>query len=147
MSALTKAIRLLILPFRIAWTGVLFAYVIVGSAICLLVGAFVAYWVALTLSYIFLPEAWTEAMWMWGSSLYAEHQWFKVATIAAFTLLILPILAVWPGRDPLEEAIHDKKMNELNNNMIAAREQDRALSERRSAQELSRLQAHKSLFG
>lgn len=124
MSVLRKAIRLLTVPFRIAWTGVLIAYVIVGSAICLLVGAVVAYWVALALAYIFLPEALAEVMWVWGSSLYAEHQWIKVTTIVAFTLLLLPILAAWPGRNPLEEVIHEKKMNELNNNMIATRPQE-----------------------
>lgn len=132
MSALRKAIRLLTVPFRIVWTGVLIAYVIVGSAICLLVGAVVAYWVALAFAYIFLPEAWAETMWVWGSSLYAEHQWIKITTIVAFTLLLLPILAAWPGRDPLEEVIHEKKMNELNNNMIATRQQEpRGSAERR----------------
>lgn len=123
MSALMKAIRLVILPFQIAWTGVLFAYVIIGSAVCLLVGSFVAYWAVLTISYIFLPKEWTEAIWMWGSSLYAEHLWIKVGTIAAFTLLLLPILATWPGRDPREEAVHEKKLQELNDNLIAARQQ------------------------
>jgi hypothetical protein len=122
MSALMKAIRFLILPFRIAWTGFLIAYVIIGTAVFLLVGSFVAYWVVLTLSYIFLPEAWTEAMWVWGSSLYAEHLWIKVGTITAFTLLLLPIFAALPGRDPLEEALHEKKMQELNDNLIAARQ-------------------------
>jgi hypothetical protein len=133
MSALKKAIWLLAVPFRVAWTVFLIAYVLVGSAVCLMVGAFVAYWVALTFSYIFLPEAWTEAMWVWGASLYAEHHWIKVATIAAFTLLLFPILAAWPGRDPLEEVLHEKKMNELNNNMIAARQQERAQAERQAA--------------
>jgi hypothetical protein len=131
MSALMKAIRVLILPIRIAWTGIQFAYVIISSAVCLLVASFVVYWAVLTISYILLPEEWTEAMWIWGSSLYAEHHWIKVGTIAAFTLLVLPILAVWPGKDPLEEAIHEKKTAELNDNLIAARQGKRATAPRR----------------
>lgn len=147
MSALERAIWMVKLPFRAAWGALLIANFLVFGPLFLLVGAFVAYWVALTFSFIFLPEAWTEAMWAWASGLYAEHMWFKIATIAAFTLLVMPILGFWPGRDPLEEAANDKKMRDINDAMIAAQQQERALAERRAAQELGRIQAHKSLFG
>ncbi|MBP2236583.1 hypothetical protein J2Z31_003097 [Sinorhizobium kostiense] len=91
----------------------------------LLLGGFVAYWLALTFSYLFLPEAWTESLWLWASGFYAEHTWFKVVTITAFVLLLFPLLGYWPGRDPLEEAAHERKMIELNKDLIAVRKRER----------------------
>ncbi|MFC0808934.1 hypothetical protein ACFHWW_26425 [Ensifer sp. P24N7] len=125
MSAYSKAIRVVALPFRAAWTGILIANFLVIAAAALLVGSFVAYWLELAFSYLFLPEVWTEALWSWASGLYAEHTWFKVGTIAAFALLLFPVLGYWPGRDPLEEATHERKMVELNKNLVAVQQQER----------------------
>ncbi|OHV80286.1 hypothetical protein [Ensifer sp. LCM 4579] len=125
MSAFSKAITVVTLPLRAAWTAFLIVNFLVVAAAILLVGAFVVYWLALAFSYLFLPEVWTEAIWSWASGLYTEHTWFKVATIAAFVLLLLPVLGYWPGRDPLEEAAHERKMVELNKNLIAVQQQER----------------------
>ncbi|PJR12807.1 hypothetical protein [Sinorhizobium meliloti] len=126
MSAFSKAITVVTLPFRAAWTGFLIVNFLIVAAATLLVGAFVAYWLSLAIAYVILPEVWTEALWSWASGMYAEHTWFKAVTIAAFVLLLLPVLGYWPGRDPLEEAAHEKKIVELNKNLVAVQQQERS---------------------
>ncbi len=118
MSALQRAIWMVKLPFRVAWGALLIANFLVFAPLFLLVSAFVAYWVALTFSFIFLPEAWTEAMWTWASGLYAEHMWFKAATIAAFTFLCLPLL-FWPGETEEDRKKREEEFRRANEDLIA----------------------------
>ena len=124
MSEDRKALRLLALPFRAAWLVVLVANFLVLSAACLLVTAFLAYALALMVSYAFLPAEWTQALWQWAADLYAQSSWFKAATIAFFVLLILPILRFWPGRDPQADAVREREATRLNDDLIAARQQE-----------------------
>ncbi|MER9580905.1 hypothetical protein [Mesorhizobium sp. M0276] len=123
MSALKKAIRLLILPFRIAWMSVKVVGFLISSVLCLWLGAFVAYWVALTFSYTFLPDAWTEAMWAWASGLYDRHLWFRVATIAPFALLVgLPFAFLKDGRTPQERRREEEERHRQLNDDLAAQQ-------------------------
>ncbi|RWF05865.1 MAG: hypothetical protein EOS81_03080 [Mesorhizobium sp.] len=144
MSALERAIWLAKLPFRVLWGALLIVNFLAFAPLFLLVIAFVTYWIALSLSYLFLPEAWADGMWAWASELYAEHLWFKAATITAFTLLCLPLL-FWPSESEEDRKKREEKDRRATDDLIAAREQERA-TERRASQELSRLQACKTLF-
>jgi len=126
MSAVEKAIWLVKLPFRVAWTALLILNFLIVAPVVLAVGAFVIYWVALTISYILLPEAWTAAMWAWGSGLYADHMWVKVATIGAFTVLVSPIfLLAKDGRTDEEIRKEDEERLRLANDALIAQRNQR----------------------
>ncbi|MBY5766636.1 hypothetical protein HFO06_26640 [Rhizobium leguminosarum] len=124
MSAARKALRVVVLPFRAAWFLMLIANFLAVSGVCLLVGAFVAYGIALAFSYAFLPAEWTQALWRWAADLYAQSSWFKAAALAFFTLLFLPILRFWPARDPVGDAAREREITRLNDDLIAARRQE-----------------------
>lgn len=124
MPAQRKALRLLTFPFRAAWVLILIANFLVLSAVCVLFAAFIAYALALTISYVFLPTEWTQALWQWGADLYAQSSWFKAATITFFVLLLLPILRFWPMRDPQADAAREREAMRLNEDLIAARQQE-----------------------
>lgn len=124
MSAQQKAIRAVTFPFRAAWFLILIANFLVVSAACVLFAAFIAYALALTISYLFLPMEWTRAVWQWAADLYAQSNWFKAATITFFVILLLPILKLWPGRDPNADAPREREATRLNDDLIAARQQE-----------------------
>lgn len=126
-----KALTVFTLPFRAVWLLIRIACFSLVSAACILVAAFVGYWVVLTFSYAFLPLETTENLWQWASDLYERSAWFKAATITAFLLLILPILRFWPVRDPLTEALRERDIMRINEGVIAARRQDEALAKLR----------------
>ncbi|MET3595100.1 hypothetical protein ABID26_004512 [Mesorhizobium shonense] len=148
MPTLNEAIRLLILPFRIAWISLKVAWALIGCVLCLWLGAFLAYWIGLTLAYMFLPEAWTQAMWAWSSGFYHDHLWFRVATIAPFTFLVaLPFAYLKDERTPEQRTKEMEQRRKQNDDLIAARQQEQLREEQQAAQELSRLQAQNSLFG
>lgn len=124
MSAYQKAIRAVTFPFRAVWFLILIANFLVASAVCALLAAFIAYGLALTVSYLFLPTEWTRTLWQSAADLYAQFHWFKAATITFFALLLLPILKLWPGRDPQEDAGREREATRLNDDLIAARQQE-----------------------
>lgn len=124
MSAHQKAIRAV-------WFLILIANFLVVSAACLLFVAFIAYGLALTVSYLFLPTEWTQALWQGTADLYAQSNWFKAATITFFVLLLLPILKLWPGRDPEADAAREREATRLNDDLIVARQQDQLRAELR----------------
>lgn len=117
-----KALRVLALPFRVAWLLILIPSSLPVAAACVLVAALVGYAIVLTFSYAFLPAETTEFLWQWAADLYAGSAWFKAATIAAFVLVILPILRLWPAKDPVADAAHEREMTRLNDDLIAARQ-------------------------
>lgn len=123
MSALRKAIWLVMVPFRLVWMSVKAVGFLISGVLCLWLGAFVAYWVALTFSYIFLPDAWTEAMWAWASGLYDKHLWFRVATIAPFAFLVgLPFAFVKDDQTPEERRRQEEERHrQLNDDLAAQR--------------------------
>ncbi|NTA14028.1 hypothetical protein G6M05_26920 [Agrobacterium tumefaciens] len=131
MAMYWKAITVFTLPFRAVWLLIQIACFLLVSAACILVAAFVGYWVVLTFSYAFLPLEATENIWQWALDLYERSAWFKAATITAFLLLILPILRFWPVRDPLTEALRERDIIRINEGVIAARRQDEALAKLR----------------
>ncbi|KNY31263.1 hypothetical protein FLX27_23270 [Agrobacterium tumefaciens] len=131
MAMYRKALTVFTLPFRAVWLLIQIACFLLVSAACILVAAFVGYWVVLTLSYAFLPLETTENIWQWASDLYEQSVWFKAATIVAYLLLILPILRFWPGEDSIVEAARKREMMRLNEGVIAARRQDEALAKLR----------------
>jgi len=124
MSAHQKAIRVVTFPFRAVWFLILIANFLVVSAACVLCAAFFAYGLALTIAYLFFPTEWTQVLWQWAVDLYAQSNWFKAATITFFVLLLLPILKLWPGRDPEADAAREREATRLNDDLIAARQQD-----------------------
>ncbi|MGV1794340.1 MULTISPECIES: hypothetical protein [unclassified Rhizobium] len=123
MSAHRKAIRVVTFPFRAMWFLVLVANLLVVTAACVVIAAFLAYGLALTLSYLLLPTEWTRALWQWAADLYEQSHWFKGATITFFVLLFLPILKFWPGSDPKADAAREREANRLNDDLVAARQQ------------------------
>lgn len=125
MSVYRNAIKAAMLPFRAAWFLLLVANFLVLSAVCLVFAAFAGYWLALAFSYAFLPVEWTQALWAWGAHLYTHYIWIKVATISVFLLLVLPILK-WPARDPDVDATRERKIARLNDDLIAARQQEQS---------------------
>lgn len=124
MSALRQSLKVVAFPLRAAWFLVLSANIIIVSAVGLFLGSFVAYGVALVFSYAFLPAEWTQALWQWAADLYARSPWFKAATITFFALVLLPILRFWPARDPVADAPREREMTRLNEDLIAARQQE-----------------------
>ncbi|MBX4870168.1 hypothetical protein HJA85_24840 [Rhizobium bangladeshense] len=123
MSAHRKAVRIVTFPFRAMWFLVLVANFLVVMTVCVVITAFLAYGLALTLSYILLPTVWTRALWQWGADLYAHSHWFKGATITFFVLLFLSILKFWPGSDPKADAAREREAERLNDDLVAARQQ------------------------
>lgn len=124
MSAARKALRVVVFPFRVAWFLILIANFLALSAVILFFASFVAYGIALAISYTFLPAEWTQALWQWAADLYAQSSWFKAAIIAFFTLLFLPILRFWPARDSVADAAREREITQLNDDLIAARQQE-----------------------
>ncbi|MBY3053731.1 hypothetical protein [Rhizobium laguerreae] len=124
MSAARKALRVVVFPFRAAWFLMLIANFLAVSGVCLLVAAFVAYGIALAFSYAFLPAEWTQALWRWAADLYAQSSWFRAAALAFFTLLLLPILRFWPARDSVADTAREREITQLNDDLIAARQQE-----------------------
>ncbi len=123
MSVQRTAIRIVIFPLRALWFLILSANFLVVSAACVLIAAFVAYALALTISYFFFPVEWTQALWQWAADLYGQSHWFKAATIVFFVLLFLPILKLWPGRDPKADAAREREARRINDDLIAAHQQ------------------------
>ena len=121
MAAFRTAFKILQFPFRAIWVLTQIAFLLVVAPICLMVGCFVAFWVGMAFSYVFLPADWTLTLWQSASDLYARSALFKAATIASFTLLCLPILAVWPGKPPETTT---RELQEEANMAIAARQQE-----------------------
>jgi hypothetical protein len=75
------------------------------------------------ISYFFFPVEWTRTLWQWAADLYAHSGWFKATTITFFVLLLLPVLKLWPGRDPNADAAREREATRLNDDLIAARQQ------------------------
>ncbi|WP_105375029.1 hypothetical protein [Neorhizobium huautlense] len=121
MSAQQKAIRIVTAAFRAVWFLILIANFLVVSAACVLITAFVAYALALTISYLLFSPEWTRALWQWALDLYAQFHWFKGATITFFMLLLLPILKLWPGSDLKADAARECEAMRINDDLIAAR--------------------------
>ncbi|MCR6727702.1 hypothetical protein [Agrobacterium fabrum] len=121
-----RALVAFTLPFRAVWLMFQIVCFLLVSAACILVAAFVGYWIVLTFSYALLPLEMTDNLWQWAADLYARSAWFKAATITSFLLLVLPILRFWPGRDPISEATRERAMMRLNEGLIAARQQEEA---------------------
>ncbi|WP_245510456.1 hypothetical protein [Rhizobium leguminosarum] len=124
MLAARKALRVIVLPFRAACFLMLIANFLVLSAVSLFFASFVAYGVALAISYAFLPTEWTQALWQWAADFYAQSSWFKAAIIAFFTLLFSAILRFWPARDPVADAAREREIARLNDDLIAAQRQE-----------------------
>lgn len=122
MWAYRNAVRIVTFPFRAAWILVLIANFLLVSAVRAVFAAFIAYALALTISYAFLPAAWTQALWQWAADLYGQSSWFRATTITFFLLLLLPILKFWPGKDPQADAAREREAR-LNDDLIAARQQ------------------------
>ncbi|WP_139679225.1 hypothetical protein [Aliirhizobium smilacinae] len=100
MAALLTALAILTFPIRVIWFLALAACLVVVAPVFLMLACFVGFWIVLAISYVFLPSDWTLTLWQSASDLYDQSAWFKAATITSWTLLCLPILAVWPGRPP-----------------------------------------------
>lgn len=100
MAALRTALAILTFPIRVIWFLALAACLVVVAPVFLMLTCFVGFWIVLAISYVFLPSDWTLTLWQSASDLYDQSAWFKAATITSWTLLCLPILAVWPGRPP-----------------------------------------------
>lgn len=130
MAMYQKALTACTLPFRVVRLLLEITGFLLFSAACILVAAFVGYWIVLTFSYAFLPIELTESVWRWAADFYARSAWFKTGTITSFLLLILPILRFWPGRDPTSEAARQREAMRLNEALIAARQQEEARTER-----------------
>ncbi|MFA1676871.1 hypothetical protein ACDY97_30130 [Rhizobium mongolense] len=143
----SKAIRVMTLPFRAAWTGFLVVNFVVVAAAVLLVGVFVAYWLALAFSYMFLSETWSEMLWAWASGLYADYTWFKVGTIAAFALLLSPLLWATGEHRTASEIKEEEERERRVASDLAAQQSQRREAEWRASAERSRTEAHKSVFG
>lgn len=126
MAIYQRALLAFTVPIRIVWLSLQIACFLLVSAACILVAAFLGYWIALTFSYAFLSLETTENIWQWASDLYDRSAWFKAATITSFLLLVLPILRFWPGRDPISEAARERELMRLNEGLIAARQQEEA---------------------
>ncbi|QPB24277.1 hypothetical protein [Rhizobium sp. 007] len=131
MSAYRNAVRIATFPFWAVWILVLIANFLLVSAVCAVFAAFIAYALALTISYAFLPAAWTQALWQWAADLYAQSIWFKAATITCFVFLFLPILRFWPARDPQTDAARQREATRLNDDLIAASQQEHLRAKRR----------------
>lgn len=121
-----RALLAFTVPIRIVWLSLQIACFLLVSAACLLVAAFVGYWIMLTFSYAFLAAETTANIWQWAADHYARSAWFKAATITSFLLLVLPILRFWPGRDPISEAARERELMLLNAGHIAAQQQEEA---------------------
>lgn len=126
MSVQQTTIRILTFPFKALWFLILSANFLVVSAACILIAAFVAYALALTTSYLFLPAEWTQGLWEWAVSLYTQSAWFKGATITFFVLLLLPILKLWPGRNLEADTAREREAMRINDDLIAARQRTQA---------------------
>lgn len=126
MSVQQTAIRIVTLPVRTLWFLILSANFLVVSAACILIAAFAAYGLALTISYLFFPAEWTRGLWQWAAGLYAQSAWFKGATITFFVLLLLPILKLWPGRDLNADTDREREAMRINDDLVATRERKQA---------------------
>lgn len=123
MSAHRKAVRIVTFPFRAMWFLVLLVNFLVVAIVCAVIIAFLAYGLALTLSYLLLPTEWTRALWQWTADLYAHSHWFKGVTVTIFVILFLSILKVWPGSDPKADAAREREAKRVNDDLVAARQQ------------------------
>ncbi|NEH46675.1 hypothetical protein GR215_33275 [Rhizobium leguminosarum] len=123
MSVHQKALKVVTIPFKAAWLLILIVNSLILAAACVLIVAFLAYGLALMISYFFFPVEWTRALWQWAADLYARSGWFKATTITFFVLLFLPVLKFWPGRDPNADAARKREATRLNDDLIAARQQ------------------------
>jgi hypothetical protein len=126
MSLQQTAIRIVTFPFRALWFLILSINFLIVSAACVLIAAFVAYALALTISYLFFPAEWTRGLWEWAASLYAQSAWFKGATITFFVLLLLPILTLWLGSDLKADKARAREAMRINDDLIAARQRTQA---------------------
>lgn len=126
MTVQHTAIRIVTFPFRTLWFLILSANFLVVSTACVLIAAFVAYALVLTISYLFFPAEWTRGLWEWVASLYAQSSWFKGATITFFVLLLLPVLKLWPGRDLKTDTAREREATRINDDLIAARQRTQA---------------------
>ncbi len=100
MAALRTALAILMFPIRVIWFLARVAFLVVVAPVFLMLACFVGFWIILAISYVFLPSDWTLMLWQSASDIYDQSAWFKAATITSWTLLCLPILAVWRGRPP-----------------------------------------------
>jgi len=123
MSVHQKALKVVTIPFKAAWLLILIVNFLILAAACVLIVAFVACGLVLMISYFFFPVEWTRALWQWAADLYAHSGWFKATTITFFVLLLLPVLKLWPGRDPNADAAREREATRLNDDLIAARQQ------------------------
>jgi len=123
MSAHRKAVRIVTFPFRAMWFLVLLANFLVVAIVCAVMIAFLAYGLALTLSYLLLPTECTRALWQWAADLYAHSHWFKGVTVTIFVTLFLSILKVWPASDPKADAAREREAKRVNDDLVAARQQ------------------------
>lgn len=123
MSAHRKAVRIVTFPFRAMWFLVLLVNFLVVAIVCAVIIAFLAYGLALTLSYLLLPTEWTRALWQWAADLYAHSYWFKGVTVTIFVILFLSILKVWPGSDRKADAAREREAKRVNDDLVAARQQ------------------------
>ncbi len=97
MAALCTALKIARFTMRAVWFVILLAYLAVVAPSFLMPACFITFWGVLAFSYAFLPSEWSLALWQSASDLYDHSSLFKAATITSFTLLCLPILAVWPA--------------------------------------------------
>lgn len=100
MAALRTTLAILAFPIRVIWFLARVVCLLVVAPVIAMLACFVGFWIVLAISYVFLPSDWTLMLWQSASNLYAQSAWFKAATITSWTLLCLPILAVWPGPPP-----------------------------------------------
>jgi len=122
MELYQKALRIAALPFRVGWFLILLVSFLPVAAACVLVAALVGSAIVFSLSHAFLPAATKALQWPWAADLYARSAWFKAATIVAFVLVVLPILRLWPVKDPAADAAHEREMARLNDDLIASRQ-------------------------
>lgn len=124
MAVFSKALKIAIFPFRAIWFALLAVNFLIVAFVCLMMAGFFAYGTSMVFSYAFLPSEWTQALWRPAADLYAASGWFRAAVIATFTIGCLPILGFWPGRPSAAEADRERQINRLNDDLIAARQQD-----------------------
>jgi hypothetical protein len=120
MAAFRTAFKIALVLFRVFCVLIQIAFLLVVAPVYLMVACFVAFWVGLTLSYVFLPAAWTLALWQSASKLYAHSALFKAATIASFAVLCMPLLTISSAALPEKTR---RELDEEADMAIAARQQ------------------------